>query len=140
MLVARAGRALAVPPKSTASCSAAYKERHSSACCGSLLAPFSSSARMAIEEVAPVYDTEKGHAPPRVSTSSEDGVVVGENGKLKRGLHGRHMQMIAIGGVIGAGLFVGSGSALSKGGPASVVSIAKDQSRQPRPSTDSSNS
>ncbi|MCJ1322875.1 hypothetical protein MMC15_008225 [Xylographa vitiligo] len=40
---------------------------------------------------------------------------------LARSLKGRHMQMIAIGGSIGAGLFVGSGNALSNGGPASVV-------------------
>ncbi|KIX00325.1 uncharacterized protein Z518_10464 [Rhinocladiella mackenziei CBS 650.93] len=40
---------------------------------------------------------------------------------LRRGLQGRHMQMIAIGGSIGAGLFVGSGSALQSGGPASLV-------------------
>jgi amino acid transporter len=31
------------------------------------------------------------------------------------------MQMIAIGGSIGAGLFVGSGGALTSGGPASLV-------------------
>jgi len=31
------------------------------------------------------------------------------------------MQMIAIGGAIGAGLFVGSGEALQEGGPASLV-------------------
>jgi amino acid transporter len=31
------------------------------------------------------------------------------------------MQMIAIGGAIGAGLFVGSGGALHKGGPAALV-------------------
>jgi L-asparagine transporter-like permease len=31
------------------------------------------------------------------------------------------MQMIAIGGSIGAGLFVGSGSALTSGGPGSLV-------------------
>jgi amino acid transporter len=33
----------------------------------------------------------------------------------------RHLQMIAVGGSIGTGLFVGSGSALVKGGPAGVL-------------------
>ncbi|KAL6243887.1 histidine permease [Rhinocladiella similis] len=37
--------------------------------------------------------------------------------KLKQ----RHLQMIAIGGSIGTGLFIGSGSALSTGGPAALV-------------------
>ena len=36
-------------------------------------------------------------------------------------LKNRHLQMIAIGGSIGTGLFVGSGAALSGGGPASLV-------------------
>jgi amino acid transporter len=40
---------------------------------------------------------------------------------LARRLKGRHLQMIAIGGSIGTGLFVGSGSALAKGGPASLL-------------------
>ncbi|PWY69547.1 amino acid permease [Aspergillus heteromorphus CBS 117.55] len=40
---------------------------------------------------------------------------------LQRKLKGRHLQMIAIGGSIGTGLFVGSGSVLAEGGPASVL-------------------
>lgn len=36
----------------------------------------------------------------------------------KRGLKSRHLQMMALGGTIGTGLFVGSGQALSLGGPA----------------------
>ena len=40
---------------------------------------------------------------------------------LLRRLKGRHLQMIAIGGSIGTGLFVGSGKALAHGGPASLL-------------------
>ncbi|KAI9731200.1 MAG: hypothetical protein M1834_005393 [Cirrosporium novae-zelandiae] len=57
-----------------------------------------------------------------VSHDTELGIVEEEpNHKLLRNLKGRHMQMIAIGGSIGAGLFVGSGSALETGGPASLL-------------------
>ncbi|KAI9733445.1 MAG: hypothetical protein M1818_007193 [Claussenomyces sp. TS43310] len=40
---------------------------------------------------------------------------------LARRLKGRHLQMIAIGGSIGTGLFIGSGAALATGGPASLL-------------------
>ncbi|KAK0748220.1 amino acid permease-domain-containing protein [Apiosordaria backusii] len=43
------------------------------------------------------------------------------NTMLSRELKGRHLQMIAIGGSIGAGLFVASGSTLTAGGPASMI-------------------
>lgn len=38
-------------------------------------------------------------------------------GELGHGLRARHVTMIALGGVIGAGLFVGSGSAIAQAGP-----------------------
>lgn len=43
---------------------------------------------------------------------------------LQRTLRSRHMQMIALGGVIGAGLFVGSGVVVKAAGPAAVISFA----------------
>ncbi|OJJ51801.1 hypothetical protein ASPZODRAFT_127935 [Penicilliopsis zonata CBS 506.65] len=39
----------------------------------------------------------------------------------QRGLSNRHVQMMALGGTIGTGLFVGSGAALAVGGPASLL-------------------
>lgn len=40
---------------------------------------------------------------------------------LDKSMKTRHLNMIAIGGSIGAGFFVGSGSAFAKGGPGSVL-------------------
>ena len=44
-----------------------------------------------------------------------------EYGHVRRGLKSRHVQFIAIGGIIGTGLFVGSGSALLRAGPLSIL-------------------
>jgi GABA permease len=43
---------------------------------------------------------------------------------LQAGLKNRHLSMIAIGGVIGAGLFVGSSSGIAAAGPAILLSYA----------------
>jgi L-asparagine transporter-like permease len=44
--------------------------------------------------------------------------------ELSRSLKGRHLTMISIGGIIGAGLFVGSSTSIIAGGPASFISYA----------------
>lgn len=43
---------------------------------------------------------------------------------LSHGLKQRHLSMIALGGVIGAGLFVGSGAGIAAAGPSIVIAYA----------------
>ncbi|MGK5496445.1 amino acid permease [Streptomyces sp. URMC 125] len=47
-----------------------------------------------------------------------------EHSSLGHGLKQRHLSMIALGGVIGAGLFVGSGAGIAAAGPSIVVAYA----------------
>ncbi|MEY9845513.1 GABA permease [Streptacidiphilus sp. BW17] len=56
--------------------------------------------------------------PPTASTEAAGG------GHLQAGLKSRHLSMIAIGGVIGAGLFVGSGAGIAAAGPGILLSYA----------------
>lgn len=68
---------------------------------------------------------------PQANANSDSEADVGEvvevdeltkkYGKTKRGLSGRHVQLMAIAGSIGTGLFVGIGNSLSKAGPLSVL-------------------
>jgi len=58
-----------------------------------------------------------------VAVKTEDGGValIPEETGLKRNLSGRHIQLIALGGSIGTGLFIGSGQNLATGGPGSLM-------------------
>jgi amino acid transporter len=64
-------------------------------------------------------ETELG-IDPNLSEAEKIAVMTA-NSPLSRSLKNRHLQMIAIGGSIGTGLFVGSGEVLQSGGPAGVV-------------------
>ena len=48
----------------------------------------------------------------------------GSGHELKRGLKNRHIQLIALGGAVGTGLFLGAGSAIFAAGPAVIVGYA----------------
>ena len=58
------------------------------------------------------------HIPLHTSVNKEPGK---ERYELKRGLRARHMSMIAIGGSIGTGLFLASGSTIHSAGPGGAL-------------------
>ncbi|GEB53833.1 MULTISPECIES: amino acid permease [Streptomyces] len=64
--------------------------------------------------------TETSDAPPPSPPAGD-----GPSGRsLSHGLKQRHLSMIALGGVIGAGLFVGSGTGIAAAGPSIVLAYA----------------
>ncbi|KAH6716728.1 putative amino acid permease [Leptodontidium sp. MPI-SDFR-AT-0119] len=74
-----------------------------------------SSGNMATpNEKSPAYDTS-GVIMPELDIESPGEFV--EVKELRQGLHQRHIQMIALAGTIGTGLFLSSGRAISRSGP-----------------------
>lgn len=66
--------------------------------------------------------TRTGGTSPGVASSGSSGAVAGEPEPLSAGLKQRHLTMLGLGGVIGAGLFVGSGAGIAVAGPGIVLS------------------
>ncbi|PLW19745.1 hypothetical protein PCANC_01987 [Puccinia coronata f. sp. avenae] len=66
-------------------------------------------------------DIEKSEASLDPNGILVDASCNEQEGQMKRRLKARHVSMIAIGGTIGTGLFVGSGEALNQGGPVGLL-------------------
>ncbi|KAI4596770.1 hypothetical protein KJ359_005113 [Pestalotiopsis sp. 9143b] len=64
-------------------------------------------------EKVPTYQSDVGD----IETATADIDHFAEVREVRQGLKQRHIQMISLAGAIGTGLFLGSGSALAKGGP-----------------------
>lgn len=62
---------------------------------------------------------DKDHDYEAATTTTTHRAVAAD--KLARKLSARQVQMIAIGGTIGTGLFLGTGKSLATGGPASML-------------------
>ncbi|KAG7441730.1 uncharacterized protein BT62DRAFT_1042308 [Guyanagaster necrorhizus] len=68
------------------------------------------------------YGTDKDVEVVAYNTTSDHDIIDFEEKKdLKRGLGQRHIQMIALAGTIGTGLFLGSGKAIARGGPVGAL-------------------
>ncbi|KAI0155573.1 amino acid transporter-like protein [Pestalotiopsis sp. NC0098] len=65
------------------------------------------------DEKVPNYQSDVGD----IETATADIDHFAEVREVRQGLKQRHIQMISLAGAIGTGLFLGSGSALAKGGP-----------------------
>ncbi|KAH7923932.1 hypothetical protein BV22DRAFT_1130240 [Leucogyrophana mollusca] len=69
----------------------------------------------------PVDDPEYDDPGRSVPVLPIDAKAIRAHGRLQRGLSARQVQMIAIAGTIGTGLFLGTGRSLAQGGPASML-------------------
>ena len=85
----------------------------------SIIAPCDNQVEMLKE--APSIKTTQGKGVKNASTASDTSVSDAASTNeptLQRGLQNRHIQLIALGGAIGTGLFLGIGPAIQMARPA----------------------
>jgi AAT family amino acid transporter len=78
----------------------------------------------AVDEAPPRLspnDLEKSEEYAQAPEYGQGGPSIRVEDRLARKLTARQVQMIAIGGTIGTGLFLGTGKSLATGGPASML-------------------
>ncbi|KAI1822574.1 amino acid permease-like protein [Xylaria intraflava] len=68
-----------------------------------------------------IKDPSAPLGPLDVDSDQLDFQAIDPDSGVKRGLKTRHLSMMALAGIIGPGLLVGSGGALSNGGPAALI-------------------
>src|SRR5262245_362157 len=78
------------------------------------------SFRPACCNLLPPHHKNRGYPPMNEIASA----ATAEANTLSRSLRPRHVTMIAIGGIVGAGLFVGSSAAIAAAGPAILATYA----------------
>src|SRR5699024_8403161 len=61
------------------------------------------------------------HPPARKKSMPSSAPAASTGSKLNRSLRARHLQMIAIGGAIGTGLFLASGGTIAQAGPGGAL-------------------
>lgn len=66
-------------------------------------------------------ELKPSHIDIEIIAENEEKIKDDEKQGLQKGLSSRHIQLIALGGCIGTGLFVGAGITLNKCGPAGLV-------------------
>src|SRR6185312_3795863 len=69
------------------------------------------------------HDAVEVILPSQLKPPSRGGTAMSE-GNLSRNLRSRHIQLIALGGTIGVGLFLGSAKAIQRAGPGLLLSYA----------------
>ncbi|KAJ5503740.1 Amino acid permease [Penicillium fimorum] len=71
--------------------------------------------------ISTASDTDNAFQDTKKSDAEQNHSANPNPGELKRKLKSRHLQMIAIGGTIGTGLFISSGTAIATSGPAGAL-------------------